>query len=89
MTTRLSPLSADNISIATPEEAVGLSRLPSIVMVTDPVYPYDLLMAGRMGEARVDFTIGADGAARSITVSSATDPAFGRALTAALECSSV
>ncbi len=86
VTTRFSPLSAANISIANPQDAIGLSRRPSIVMVTDPVYPYDLLVAGKTGEARADFTIGIDGSAGLISVSSAADPEFGRALAAALEC---
>jgi len=83
---RFSPLSAANISIANPQDETGISKPASIVMLTDPVYPYDLLLAGKTGDARAEFTIGTDGSAGSISVSSAADPAFGRALAAALEC---
>jgi TonB family protein len=64
----------------------SLDKHPVIFVLVDPVYPYDLLLAGTEGEAAADFVISAKGAVASVTVREATQPEFGRALAAALEC---
>jgi TonB family protein len=64
----------------------SLDQKPEILVAVDPVYPYDLLLAGTEGEAVADFLIQADGRVDGVTVREATRPEFGRALTAALEC---
>jgi TonB family protein len=63
-----------------------LDQKPEILMAVDPVYPYDLLLAGTEGEAVADFVIQVDGRVGTVTVKEATRPEFGRALAAALEC---
>lgn len=49
------------------------------------VYPYELLRAGKTGRADIGYVIGANGRVIQIIPTSASDPAFGRALTAAIE----
>ena len=66
--------------------ADSLDQKPEILVAVDPVFPYDLLLAGTEGEAVAGFEIQADGRVGSVTVREATQPAFGRALAAALEC---
>ena len=63
-----------------------LDQKPEIEVAVDPVYPYDLRLAGTEGEAVVDFVIRSDGRVDAVTVREATQPEFGRALAAALEC---
>ena len=58
---------------------------PDPVAVADPVWPIDLLLAGKGGTATVEFTVGNDGAVRGVKVREATDPAFGQALAAAAQ----
>lgn len=58
---------------------------PEPYIVTDPVWPYDLLMAGKRGSAVAEFTVWANGAVTAVKVREATSPEFGRALVAALE----
>jgi TonB family protein len=81
-------LAANGVSLAK-EQAVDMATLdqrPVLLLVADPVYPYDLLLAGTEGAAEADFVIGADGSVQSVSVRQATQPEFGRALAAALEC---
>jgi TonB family protein len=81
-----------------PLEAKGkkadLSKLPEAFRYDTPprpigtvrvVYPYELLRAGKTGEAEIGYVVGADGRVVQIVPSKATDPAFTRALTAAIE----
>jgi TonB family protein len=81
-----------------PMENVGkkadLSKLPEAFRYDTPpqpigtvraVYPYELLRAGKTGRADVGYVIGSDGRVIQIIPSAASDPAFGRALTAAIE----
>jgi TonB family protein len=63
----------------------SLDKRPEVARLVDPVYPYELLLAGTEGEAVADFVIGATGAVESVAVREATRPEFGRALAAALE----
>jgi TonB family protein len=60
----------------TPPRPIGTVRV---------VYPYELLRAGKTGEAEIGYVVGADGRVVQIVPSKATDPAFTRALTAAIE----
>ncbi len=58
---------------------------PEPYIVTDPVQPYDLLMAGQGGSAAAEFTVTDSGAVTAVKLRAATAPEFGRALVAALE----
>ena len=58
---------------------------PEPYIVTDPVWPYDLLMAGKGGSAVAEFTVYANGSVAAVKVREASSPEFGRALAAALE----
>lgn len=77
-------LSANGISVAPGQEGAYTTG-PGLKSVADPVYPYDLLIAGVDGGAEVDFVIGTSGRAESIAVRRADRPDFGRAVEAALE----
>lgn len=57
--------------------------LPEVT--ADPVWPYEPLLAGESGSARVEFTVLANGLVTGVKVREATAPEFGRALVAALE----
>jgi TonB family protein len=57
---------------------------PELIKAVDPVYPYDLLLAGKEGSASVEFTVTGGGAIRDVHVREASDPAFGAALVAAM-----
>jgi TonB family protein len=54
------------------------------VRMVDPVYPYELALAGTRGGARVDFRIDAYGRVGEVAVAEATHPEFGQALAAAI-----
>lgn len=58
---------------------------PELYIVTDPVWPYDRLMAGQGGSAVAEFTVYANGSVAGVKVREASSPDFGRALAAALE----
>jgi TonB family protein len=82
---RVDILAANGVTL--PDEAAGgYDTAPRLKIVVDPVYPHDLLLAGTEGEAVVDFVIAVNGGVESVTVREATQPDFGRALAAALEC---
>lgn len=81
-----------------PMESAGkkadLSKLPEAFRYDTPpqpigtvrvVYPYELLRAGKTGRADIGYVIGTNGRVIQIIPSAASDPAFGRALTAAVE----
>ena len=79
-------LAACGVTLAeTPETISGLSRKPEPFVVVEPVYPYDLLLAGTTGEAEAQLVISPGGRPTSVTVGQASDPAFGRALAMALQ----
>lgn len=84
-TKRVDVLATNGISLRNDAGKTYDTR-PSPRIVVDPVYPYDLRLAGTEGDAVVDFVIGPNGRAESIAVRDATQPEFGRALAAALEC---
>jgi TonB family protein len=74
-------LAACGVTLAeTPETISGLGRKPEPFVVVEPVYPYDLLLAGTTGEAEAQLVISPGGRPTSVTVGQASDPAFGRAL---------
>ena len=82
---RVDMLAANGVTLAEPPGG-AYDQKPRLWMIVDPVYPYDLLLAGTEGDAAADFVIGAKGRLESITVREAAQPAFGRALAAALDC---
>ncbi|MBI5383026.1 MAG: TonB family protein [Opitutae bacterium] len=59
--------------------------IPAPANIYVPVYPRNLLLAGTTGEALVSFTVGVSGNVTDAKVVSATTPAFGAALLAAVE----
>jgi TonB family protein len=77
-------LAANGVTFAN-DPTNSVETPPRLNILVDPVYPYDLLLAGTEGDAVVDFVIGASGRAESVAVREATQPAFGPALTAALD----
>jgi TonB family protein len=82
--TRVDVLEANGVTLAN-DEATALDVRPHLKILADPVYPYDLLIAGTEGDAGADFVIGTEGRVESVAVREATQPAFGLALTAALD----
>ncbi|HUR58897.1 MAG TPA: TonB family protein [Opitutaceae bacterium] len=58
---------------------------PQPRVVVEPVWPHDLLLLGEGGSAEVTFTVEPNGRVNNIAVKSATHPAFGSALAAAME----
>jgi TonB family protein len=82
----LDVLASNGVSLAKTDNLATLDRLPKPVVVVDPIYPYDQLLTGTEGEATADFAIGADGQVEWVTVLNATQPVFGLALAAAIEC---
>jgi TonB family protein len=59
-------------------------RAPECAVGISPVYPHDAAVAGRGGEATVEFTLGSLGTLFDVRVTNASEPAFGRALEAAI-----
>jgi TonB family protein len=78
-------LAANGVTLANPPGST-YDQKPRLGVVVDPVYPYDLLVTGTEGDAAADFVIGANGRLESIAVREASQPEFGRALAAALDC---
>ncbi len=58
---------------------------PRIVTLCEPVYPYDLAVAGVSGEAEVNFVVDGGGKVAAAKVLKASRPEFGAALVAAIE----
>jgi TonB family protein len=77
-------LAANGISLA--DAPAALDSRPGVRVLVDPVYPYDLLLAGTEGDAVVDFVIAASGRPEAVAVREAARPEFGRAFAAAVEC---
>ncbi len=82
---RVDMLAANGVTLAEPPGG-AYDQKPRLWMIVDPVYPYDLLLAGTEGDAAADFVIGTNGRLKSIAVREASPPEFGRALAAALDC---
>ncbi|OAM89514.1 energy transducer TonB [Termitidicoccus mucosus] len=62
-------------------------RAPECTVGISPVFPHDAAVAGRGGEATVEFTLGSLGTLFDVRVTNASEPAFGRALEAAIRAS--
>lgn len=60
-------------------------RPPAIRTLVKVVYPYQELLANKRGSAQVAFVVGPDGYVGETRVRSASEPAFGLALAAAME----
>jgi TonB family protein len=58
---------------------------PRIVLMCEPVYPRELLLAGKNGAADIIFVIDPNGCVVAAKIAAATDPAFGEALQSAAE----
>lgn len=67
------------------EEGPAVDVLPEPFALADPVYPFELLLAGTGGAAEVSFTLGAGGYVSNVTLVAASHPEFGAALVAAVE----
>ena len=77
-------MEANGVTLAN-DPTSPLDMPPRLKILVDPVYPYDLLLAGTEGDAVADFVIGSDGRTESITIRETAQPAFGQALSAALD----
>jgi len=64
-------------------------KMPERVVVPDPVFPCDLALAGKSGEATVRFTVTELGNISDVSVASASEPAFGQSLEAAMAGSEI
>jgi TonB family protein len=71
-------------SISAPDGSVPLADIVPIT-IADPVWPYDLRLAGKGGTASVLFTVDVNGAPKSVKVAGASEPEIGAALVAAVE----
>jgi len=60
-------------------------RPPQPVMLIQPVYPRDALLAGQGGSAVAEFTVGGEGTTSEIAITQSAGPEFDRALRAAIE----
>lgn len=60
-------------------------RAPDVLTVVNPVYPYELALAGVEGKAEIKLVVARDGMPEDVTVTSATNPEFGAALKAMAE----
>jgi len=60
---------------------------PELRVAADPVWPYELLVAGEGGSADVTYMVGSDGQPSDVQVLSSTKPEYGKALVAAVEAS--
>ena len=77
-------LEANGVTLAN-DPTGAVETQPRLKILVDPVYPYDLLLAGTEGDAVADFVIGSGGRVESIAVREAAQPAFAQALAAALD----
>ncbi len=60
-------------------------QLPQILMLIQPVYPRDRLLAAEKGAVTIEFLVNEEGRPGQILVTDATAPEFGEALKAAVE----
>ncbi len=75
-------LEANHLTVVT---TPAPETLPTPVLLIDPVYPRERLLAGERGSATAEFSVGEDGHVGDVTVVSATAPEYGAALSAAVE----
>jgi TonB family protein len=59
-------------------------RVPVAVAMVDPVYPYNLALAGTGGAARVEFSVDQQGRVTDVRIIEATAPEFGQSAAAAI-----
>lgn len=76
-------LAANGLRLA--EGAVGPDVLPEPFALAPVVYPQAALLAGRGGEAEVEFLLGEDGYTSELKLIEASEPDFGAALLAAVD----
>ncbi|HZZ17755.1 MAG TPA: TonB family protein [Opitutaceae bacterium] len=72
--------------ISAPDGTAPLADVTPIALA-DPVWPYDLRLAGKGGTATVTFTVDVNGVPKNEKVAEASDPSIGAALLAAVEMS--
>jgi TonB family protein len=65
--------------------AEAIAGLEGVAYVADPAYPYERLVAGEGGRAKVRFKLTPGGTVAEVAVVEATHPDFGAALAAAVE----
>jgi len=70
-------------ALPAPEGAESASDPEPLVSV-DPIFPRELATAGKTGTAAVDLTVGPEGTVTAVELATASEPAFGQALAAAL-----
>ncbi len=75
-------LAGDHISVLEPEK---FRQPPRPVVLPEPVYPRERLLAGESGSATVEFTVTDRGATTEVLLREASRPEFGAALVAAVE----
>jgi TonB family protein len=81
-TTRADVLAANGI---TAPDGTPPANQPMPQVVSDPVWPRELLLKGEGGSATVSFTVEGSGTVTNVKVVEATRPEFGQALVAAME----
>ncbi len=79
---RAGQLAANHISATDPDR---YRDPPRLVVMPDPVYPRDRLLAAETGSASVEFTVTDQGATADVLLLEASQPEFGAALVAAVE----
>lgn len=75
-------LAANGLRVA---EGVVIDVLPEPVVMTEPVYPWERLVAGETGVAEAAFTITPRGFVEDFELRESSQPEFGATLTAAVE----
>lgn len=68
-----------------PSTAGTFTVAPVIAAIADPVFPSELLKSNESGDAEVTFTVGIQGLPEDVVLKSATYPACGASLVAAVE----
>jgi len=84
------PLEANGFALDVPEGSTAKSicdHEPEILSIADPVFPVELLSGDKPGEAEVSFTLSMQGFPEDVTVKSASHPACGSSLVAAVQAS--
>jgi TonB family protein len=79
---RADQLAANHISVADPKK---FQQPPRPVLLAEPVYPRDRLLAAETGSASVEFTVTDRGTTTDVLLREASQPEFGAALVAAVE----
>ncbi len=80
-------LAANESTVGTATDAVKFDVAPATLRKAAPVYPYDMLLAGRTGWAEASFVVDYLGRPLFANPKAASDPAFAHALVAMVEAS--